>query len=691
MNPLLAALLCFSLLSLRWAQNPPIKRALIIAIGDYPKETGWQAISSANDVDLIKRVLHRQGFTDANITVVQDTQAKRDGIMKALLALIERAHKGDKVVIHFSSHGQQITDTNNDEADRYDEAIVCYGAPESATGNYRDYTGDQHLRDEDLGKLLDSLREKLGSDGDVLLLVDACHSGTITRGSTSRLRGSTRPMKLKGYRTTRPKTQHHAFLYRKPVSQTGVAPYVAISAASASEANSECWVGRSAVGSLSYAFNQALQHSRPGESYRALFARIQSVMKSKVPGQTPQIEGDIDRALFGGNVVEQAKYLSVSDVRDNGKRLLINSGQLNGIFDSTKVVICKSGTTSPQANNTLAVGMVVRSTPTSAEILLNKALPGSNPADFWGFVTEYVSADWSVSILLDSLTNSGHRQQIRAELGKNKLVRFSGTPDLYVKAVHDGNRVQLYRADGTPLDTPIALSQVSLLSQQVQRYAQSQYLQQLNFQGNGSIQFTARLIPMKPWVPKNSDDRQLPEDTVANVSGFMIGPMLTFTGNQKENSALLITNTGSVPIYFTLLDIMPNGDVEVLLPCRYDPNDPKRCEQDRPENYRVNPGERKLTGRTISYSPPYGKETFKILATTEPVDLRDVVGRSRGSSATRGTMQQLKRLYDDTNDMVKLGVGTRGGGTQSIPDDANIATQNIEFEIIRDRSTLPKK
>jgi hypothetical protein len=688
MKASLALLCCLCWAALGWAYAPPTKRALIIAIGNYPKETGWQAISSSNDIELIKKALERQGFVDTNISVLPEKQATHDGILKALNDLIARAQKGDKIVIHFSSHGQQITDDNNDESDRYDEAIVCFGAPESPTGPYQNYNGEQHLRDEELGKLLDELRQKLGSDGDVLLLADACHSGTITRGSTARLRGSTRPMRLKDYRLVAKRTKHHAFLYQKPVSQTGVAPYVAISAANSYETNSECWVGRTPYGSLSYAFNQALQQPRQGESYRAMFARIQSVMKARVPGQTPQIEGDIDRALFGGNVVEQTNYLTISDVRDNGKRLRINSGQLNGTFDSTRVVICRSGTQNPQASNTLATGIVLNSAPTSAEVILNRPLPGTNPADYWVFVTEYVSTDLTVNIQLDSLNNPVLRTQVQTELKKNKLVRFvdgaslSGRGELYVKALNGGSQVQFFRNDGTQLDAPIPATQLAQLSQQMQHYAQSQYLQQLNLRGNASVQFSARLIPLRPGG-------KMPEDTLTltDASRFYVGSMLSFVGNEQENSAFLFTNTGSVTLYYTVLDIMPNGKVEVLLPCQNGPN----CQFDQPSNYRVNPGESKLAGRTIGFSPPYGKETFKVFVTTEPVDLRDVVGNSRGTSVTRGSMQLLKRLYDDTNDMGKLGVGTRGSSSQGIPDDANIATQNIEFEIVKERSTNPPK
>jgi hypothetical protein len=660
--------------------QPSDKRALIIAIGNYPRSSGWSTINAQNDVILVQTALKKQGFSE--ITLLQDQNADRTGIVNALKALILRSQKGDKIVIHFSSHGQQITDNNADEADSFDEAIVCYGAPQLAEGNFATYTGDQHLRDEDLGRLIDELRKKLGSDGDVLLLVDACHSGTITRGSTAKIRGSARPMRLKGYHPTRRTNQYHAFLYRKPVSQVGLAPYVAISAANAGESNSECWAEKLPVGSLSYAFNQAMVRPRRGESYRGLFARMLSTMKQKVPGQTPQIEGDYDRRLFGGQVVEQKEYLTVKEVSDNRLSLDLNSGQLSGTFDSTKVVVCRSGTADPQTGAVLATGIVVRSDPYSATVKLNKPVGGANPADYWVFVTEHSLGDVTVTVLLDSLKNSALRQQIQTELKRNRLVRFLGPTDLYVRAENEGRMVRFYRADGTQLDAAVAVSQLTTLSTQVQRYAQSQFLQRFNFNGNPSVQFNARLIPLRA-------DAKIPSDTANTTTRWQAGPLLGFVAektpaeaNKKDRAALLFSNRGAVTLYYTVIDIMPNGDVGVIFP---DPNNPN----DLPENYRVAPGETKLAYQYIRFAPPYGKETFKIFATTEPVDLRQVVGHQRGSSTTRGSMKLLERFYDDTNNMTRLGIGTRGGSTGTFPDDANIATQNYEFLILPDRPSTP--
>lgn len=68
------------------------KHGLIIAIGEYPKETDWKPISSVNDIPLIKNALVKQGFND--IDSIKNEQATKAGIIKAFEALNARVKKG---------------------------------------------------------------------------------------------------------------------------------------------------------------------------------------------------------------------------------------------------------------------------------------------------------------------------------------------------------------------------------------------------------------------------------------------------------------------------------------------------------------------------------------------------------------------------------------------------------------------
>ena len=86
------------------------KHALIIAIGDYPANSGWGTISSVNDVPLIKQTLLTQGFNEENITVLINERATYQNIIEALKTLQSKIAPGDIIVVHYSGHGQQIAD-----------------------------------------------------------------------------------------------------------------------------------------------------------------------------------------------------------------------------------------------------------------------------------------------------------------------------------------------------------------------------------------------------------------------------------------------------------------------------------------------------------------------------------------------------------------------------------------------------
>ena len=152
------------------------KRALLVAIGNYPANSGWVKINSRNDIDLLAPVFRNAGFA---VTTLIDNHATHSGIITALKTLTNQCKKGDQVFIHFSCHGQQMIDQVGDEQDRLTEAMVPYDAKREPT---KTYYGQNHLTDDELNKNLNSLRKKLGKTGQLLVTLDACHSGDGTRG-----------------------------------------------------------------------------------------------------------------------------------------------------------------------------------------------------------------------------------------------------------------------------------------------------------------------------------------------------------------------------------------------------------------------------------------------------------------------------------------------------------------------------
>lgn len=154
--------------------------ALLIGVGNYPEGSGWNTIHGNNDVAVIKSALIRQGFSEGAMIELTDTSATKENMLKAFEKLAVRLQPEDVVYIHFSGHGQQITDLSGDEDDGYDEAWIPYDAKKQYEAGV--YEGDNHLTDDELNAILTRLRIRVGSKGKIIVVADACHSGSGSRG-----------------------------------------------------------------------------------------------------------------------------------------------------------------------------------------------------------------------------------------------------------------------------------------------------------------------------------------------------------------------------------------------------------------------------------------------------------------------------------------------------------------------------
>lgn len=164
--------------------NAGNRYALTVFISEYPDESGWNRLNSSNDKDIILPMLYRLGYEYVDIICLEDADATYDNIINALQILTDKVSKGDIVYVHFSCHGQQITDIDRDESitnpkDRYDESLVPYDA--CVAYNWNGYKGDRHLLDDTLNLWLSRISSLVGKEGSVIMVADACHSGDLQR------------------------------------------------------------------------------------------------------------------------------------------------------------------------------------------------------------------------------------------------------------------------------------------------------------------------------------------------------------------------------------------------------------------------------------------------------------------------------------------------------------------------------
>lgn len=170
------------LLSILTLSGLAVNHALLIGIGKYDRTaTGWNEIHGDNDIALLRPLLEKRGFKD--IVCLTNEKATKKEIVKSLSALAERCGTGDKVYFHFSGHGQPIRDDNHDEGVKkiYDESIIPYDACRDSRRMNGTYSGQYHLIDDELNPLLDAIKSKLGANGELFVVVDACFSRGIQK------------------------------------------------------------------------------------------------------------------------------------------------------------------------------------------------------------------------------------------------------------------------------------------------------------------------------------------------------------------------------------------------------------------------------------------------------------------------------------------------------------------------------
>ena len=164
------------LLSLPVLLHAQTKRALVIGLGEQ-QDKAWNKINGDKDVPLVQGILKSAGFK--SVTTLLNRQATKAGIIEAFKKMTASCKQGDVVYIHYSGHGQQMTDVHNDEKDGLDECWIPYDACRKASATYH---GEKHLTDDELNVYLNAIRNKIGAKGKLLVVIDACHSGDGTRG-----------------------------------------------------------------------------------------------------------------------------------------------------------------------------------------------------------------------------------------------------------------------------------------------------------------------------------------------------------------------------------------------------------------------------------------------------------------------------------------------------------------------------
>ena len=272
------------------------RKALIVGINLYKLPAGPNLKGCVNDAQNVAYTLNALGIVPATpktMKIITDANATKANIMDGLAWLIKGAKKGDVLVYYHSGHGTQYADIEGEEIDHKDEAlcpndIVTAGA----------------IRDDDLRKVF----SKLTAGANLEVIVDTCHSGTVTRNfspdgaanpGTTRSRYMNPPLDFGFFMDSTPTIPTRKLLAREPgekVIALADINHVLWAACQDNQTSEEGLFEGKNQGAFTFCFCKLVRaHYSTGITRAQLDGLVGQCVKKKLKmNQTPQLEGTKD-------------------------------------------------------------------------------------------------------------------------------------------------------------------------------------------------------------------------------------------------------------------------------------------------------------------------------------------------------------------------------------------------------------
>ncbi len=633
------------------AQLVAQKKALVITIGEYPSSSKWPSLSSANDLKYVENTLDYLGFEKEQIQMIADNQATKAGILEEFNKLIEDTGQGDLVYIHYSGHGQQVVDNNEDEIDKLDEAIVPFDSPLYFEEGI--YEGQNLIRDDELQDLTNRLRKKIGPNGQVLLIMDSCHSGTGTRG-LGKARGTNIIM---GPSTSQTKPDKKENFGISNFSEKELSPMACLFGSSAQELNYET-IDRNynTVGSLTFAVSEVLTNLTGQCTFQELFEMVKNKMIHFAPKQNPKFEGPKDIILFGKGTTQFKNWINVSKQLSSSE-IILETGTLNGVFPGSRFEILNLNN-----KKKLADAVVINAQLTSCLVKLKSKVISKKNRVLIAQLIEKSSPPCRVE-LNNQLDEKDEWNKVLNQMDQNEICSFSESAgDIYLSSCGDNKEiVQLATKEGDLIYEGKNPSKINFhshkINQVLKEFALGKYLRQYDFKSE-TLNFDLEVVPVK--VSKRGKrvvkQTEINPEEKRGEDGF-----LHFKNG--DYIKIKVKNNGKVGAYFSVLDIQGDNKINFIIP--------SRGSKLTAEDFYLNPGESYETNFSIRIAPPFGTELIKLIASDKVLDIESSisVGKTRGKS-----QHPFEKLLSD------IAVKTRSS-KESI-NVSTLSTADFVFKIV---------
>lgn len=259
------------------------KYALLVGINKYKPDLNCDLRGCVNDVENMRTVLIEQfNFNPDNIRVVTDERATHNNIIDRLIWLVE--HANSELIFQYSGHGSQVRDRDGDELnDNLDEILIPY-----------DHNWDLPLTDDYLGEIF----KEIPDSSFLTCLIDACHSGTMTRSLDN-------PTKQQPRYLAPPKDiQFRSESKELPIRKIGTRAielnHVLLSGCRDNQTSADAYIDGKWQGAFTH---NLTNHIHPAKTWMDIYSDVLLNVESAGFTQVPQFSGRLldERLIFGGS------------------------------------------------------------------------------------------------------------------------------------------------------------------------------------------------------------------------------------------------------------------------------------------------------------------------------------------------------------------------------------------------------
>ena len=616
--------------------------ALLVGINDYEHPQIRKLRGCENDVKLIADVLRdRFAFTDEEMRILLSREATRDGIITAFKEwLIEKPKPGDAVIFYFSGHGSQVVDESGDEADGWDELLCPVDL--KPTADRTQYMNP--ILDDELSELLRQIQTN-----NVTVILDSCHSGTGTKSLIDA--GLTLPKMIERDLVLVPQKVPTRRMTRRDSTAVEQANenHVLISGSAAEEVSLDAmWESSTSAPNFYYAgvltknLVETLRHATAETHYTDVMTSVKKSVRKRSQ-QTPQLEGDINRPIFSTrNLDGTFSFVVVPDkpfvlvTRVEGKRVTLNAGSIDGVTQGSVYEIFSPTEASFVGEPLATIRMTaINLHQSSGEILTSRftiqpmcrVVESSHayPPDKLYLRIQFEGNPTQLADLKEAF--SKHPDLMIVESGKYADLVLG----IQVKGVDFSGR--LTSGDGTVIGEATT-SSAAKLAEQLKPNLENAFVKKwLTNLENPNPPFKIEV-----WMDKG-------EEPV-----YRIGEVATFKFRSDRNC------------YLTLLNVDTQGNVTMLFPNAYHPNNQIVASV----TYTIPSPDMKF--RIKAQGPP-GRELLKAVATTEPIKLPEL---------DLGRIDQTKDVFLDVGGADEVRDLTRALGRAFVVESVDRESESEE-------------